>query len=87
MTAVWTEPAAGDDAMQVWMKQQVLPPGVQDGSDPKLRSQPFAVGGEREQRLRSCLKEQVVQPTGMVQHQGVQRHRQGEHHVEVLHGQ
>jgi hypothetical protein len=36
--AVWTEPAAGNDAMQVRMKQQVLPPGVQDGGDPKLRS-------------------------------------------------
>jgi hypothetical protein len=50
-------------------------------------AQPFGVRGQREQGLGSRLKEQVVQPTGMVQHQGVQGHRQGKHHMEVLYGQ
>ena len=69
------------------MKQQVLPPGVQEGRDADVRPQSFAVGGQREQGLRSRVKEQVVQPTGMVQHQRMQGRRQREDDVEVFHGQ
>jgi len=73
--------------MQMGMKQQVLSPGVQDGRDTDLRPQALRIGGQSEQALRSRAKEQVVEPSGMVQHQGIHGRRQGENDVEVFHRQ
>jgi hypothetical protein len=73
--------------MQMGMKQQVLSPGVQDGRDTNLRPQPFWIGSQREQGLGGRAKEQVIEPSGMVQHQGIQGRRQGEDDVEIFHGQ
>ena len=85
--AVRTEPTAGDHTMQMGMKHQILPPGVQDGRDTDLCPQPLRIGGQSEQALRSCAKEQVVEPSGMVQHQGIHGRRQSENDVEVFHRQ
>jgi hypothetical protein len=68
------------------MKQQVLPPGVQDSRNADLRSKPSAVAGQGQQGLGGGLKEQVVQSAGVVEHEGVQGGGQGEDHVEVLYG-
>jgi hypothetical protein len=48
--AVRGEPAAGDDAVQVRMEQQVLSPGVQDGREADLRAQVIGILRDRQQR-------------------------------------
>ena len=59
----------------------------QDGSDPDLCPQPFRIGGQGEQALGSRAKEQVIEPSGMMQHQGIQGRRQSENDVEVFYRQ
>src|SRR5260370_751339 len=56
------QPAAGDDAMQVGMEEQVLPPGVQQRRDADLGAESLGVRGQGEQGRRGGPEEQVVEP-------------------------
>ena len=61
--AVERESAAGDDAVDVRMKQERAGPGVQDRGDRELRGlgEPLGVAGERVESRGGALDEQVVQ--------------------------
>jgi hypothetical protein len=47
--------------MQVAVELEVLVPGVQDGSEPGQRLEPWPALGQFEQRLGGGLEEKVVQ--------------------------
>ena len=49
--AVERKSAAGDDAMDVGMVRQRLPPGVQDGEAADPRAEPARIGGQRRHGL------------------------------------
>src|ERR1700730_3284514 len=49
--AVRGQPAAWDDAMQMRMIKQLLPPGVQHGEEANLGTQVLWIGGQGPRRL------------------------------------
>ena len=51
--------AAGNDAVDMIMGQQVRSPGVQDGEEPDLCAEAFGIGGDFEQGLGTGLEQQV----------------------------
>ena len=66
------------------MAEQVRTPGVQDGEESDLCSQPVGIGGHLEQGLRAGLEQQVEEWPGRSQRQRVQFVGQGEDDVEVV---
>ena len=54
------ESAGGNDAVNVGMQEQVLPPGVECADDSDLRSQVFGIGGDLEQSLSAGGEQQIV---------------------------
>ena len=58
--AVWAGAAAGNDAVDVRMMQQVLTPGVQDREEADVGTQVFGVGCDGEECFGTCGKEDVV---------------------------
>ena len=79
--AVEGDAAAGDEAMDMRVMGQRLPPGVQDGdeSDPSAE----ALGGERHERLRGGAHQQAVDRLLVLESDLGHRLRQGEDNVEV----
>ena len=55
--AVGRDPAAGNNAMDVWMVEQILPPGVKHSEESDFRTQMRRIGGDDAQRL-GCGTEQ-----------------------------
>ena len=49
--------ATGNHAMDVWMKQQILAPGVEDGEEPDFRAKMLRIGGNAPQGGRAGLKQ------------------------------
>jgi heterodisulfide reductase subunit C len=65
--------AAGDDAVQMRMKQQILSPSVQDRRDADLRTEPLWIGAQCQECRRRSPEQQIVQQTLVVQYQRVQQ--------------
>ena len=68
MTSGWdpagvikSQPAGRNEAVQVWMKSQVLRPCVQHGKHTDARTKVAWIGSDLEQGLRGCPKQQVVE--------------------------
>ena len=47
------ESACWDQAVDMGMEKQVLPPGVQDADEPDLRAEALGLGGDLEHRRRT----------------------------------
>ena len=71
--------------MNVWMMQQVLPPGVQHAQEADLRTEMLWVGGDGAQRLRGRPEQDVVDLGLVLERDGGDLVRHREHHVEVGH--
>ncbi len=71
--------------MHVRVVQQVLPPGVQHAQEADLRAQMLWVGGDGAQRLRRRPEQDVVDHGLVLERDGRDRFRHGEHDVEVGH--
>ena len=69
--------------MNMWMQEQVLSPGVQNGDHADLSSQVFRIGGDLQQGLCTGGEQQVVKQTRVFQGEHVEFVRDGEHNVEV----
>jgi hypothetical protein len=54
------ESAARHDDVQVGMKQQILPPGVQDGEEAELCAEMFGIGAKGEQGFRGGAEQNTV---------------------------
>src|SRR5262249_15848161 len=53
------QPATSDDAVDVWMKEQLSRPGVEDAGDAELGAEAMGIATELEQCLRSASEEHV----------------------------
>ncbi len=85
--AIGGEAAAGNDAMQVRMKMQVLTPGVEHGEKADGGAQMSGVGCNGEQSFGSGLKQDGVDLSRVLKRQAADLLRKSEHDVEVRNGQ
>ena len=81
--AVAREGAAGDEAVDVQVLGEVLPPGVQDRRDAEVAAEIAAITPEGGERLGDSLEEEAIEHPGVALGEGVQSVRQREDDVEV----
>jgi hypothetical protein len=81
------QPAARHDAVHVNMLRQGLPPSMEYGGDPELRSEMLRVTGKLLQGLGRGLKQQVVEGPLIDPNQGIEQMGEGKDDVEVGHRQ
>ena len=77
------EAAAGDDAVQVGVVAEAAAPGVQHRQESDLGAQVARVGGDLAQGAGGGAEEQVVERRAVLQGEGGDLGREGEHDVEV----
>src|SRR6516162_1072990 len=77
------EPARRNDTVNMGMKEQVLPPGVQDRNDANLGSQVLRIRCDFQQRLCAGGVQQIVKQARVLQSQHIQLVRYREDNVEV----
>ena len=82
-----SQPAGGNEAVQVWMVSQVLRPGMQHGKHTDARTEMAWIGSDLEQRLGSCPKQQGVEEPLVAQCEWRQLFGYGEDHMGVGHRQ
>jgi hypothetical protein len=73
--------------MQMWMKMQVLTPGVQHVEEADGGAEMFGIGGNGQQSFGSGLKQDAVNPSRILNRQAADLLRQSEHDVEIGNGQ
>src|SRR5450432_4058344 len=73
--------------MQMGMQQQVLSPGMQDHGEANPCPQSSRVASQCQKGSRSCLEQQGVESSRVLEHQGVKQIGQCEHDVEVRNGE
>ena len=78
------QPPARNDRVDIVVAEQVRTPGVQDGEESDLSTEPLRIGCHLEQGLGSSLEQQVEQGPWAGKRQWVQLMGQGKHHVEVV---
>ena len=81
------EATARDDAVEVRVSGERLPPRVQDGQKADLGAEVFRVGSDRAQGLGGRLEEQIVDAAFVLQADLGDLLWEGEHDMEVLHRQ
>src|SRR5208283_611287 len=82
---VWCDPAARDKKMNMWVMQQVLSPRMSHTEEADLRSQMLRIGGDPAQRLRRRTEQDIVDHGLVLERDGGDQIRHGEHDVEVGH--
>ena len=87
LPAIDGEAATGHDAVHVRVKLELAGPGVQDGGDAEVRTEPRRIAAEREQSLSGGLKEKREDPTPIAVGERPQRGGQSEDDVEVVSGE
>src|SRR5262249_27246742 len=88
---VWMNPActiggdssAGNNAMDVWMEQQILSPRMKNAKETNLGSEMLRIACDLQQRFSYSAEQQVVQLGFVLQHKGVKLVRQSEDDVEI----
>ena len=75
--------AAGDDAMDVRVVRQRLPPSVQDGQAADPRSEPAVIGGQRGQGLNDGFEQDRIHSALVLEGDGRDWRGQREHDVEI----
>ena len=81
--AVDGKSAAWDDAMNVRVVRQRLPPGVQDRQAADPRSEPARIGGQRGHGLDGALEQDRIDGGLVLEGDGGDRRGQREHDVEI----
>ena len=85
--AVGGEGAARDDAVQMEVLRQILPPGVQDGRAAEVAAEMAGIAAEGGEGVGGGVEEEGVEEPGVALREGVEGMRQGEDEMEVLDGQ
>ena len=81
--AVLCDAATRDQAMQMRVVHQVLPPGVEHGQEADLGAEVGRIGGDGAQRLRDGPEQNVVDHGLVLEGDGGDLLRHGEHDMEV----
>lgn len=82
--AIRRQSSSRDDAVNMGVQQQVLPPGMQDTNQADFSAQVFGVGRHLQQCLGAGFEQQIVEQALVVQRQHVEFVRHGEHDMEVV---
>src|SRR5215510_6284917 len=82
-----TQPPTRRHAVQVDMLRQGLPPSMEHGGDPELRSEMLRVTGKLLQGLDRGLKQQGVERPLVDANERIEEMRESEDNVEVGHGE
>lgn len=85
--SIQTEPAAGDEVMDVRVKDERTSPGVEDAEHAQLRTQAAGIGCQLVQGARGDVKEQVERDRQMRAEEPAQLFGNREGHQEVVGGQ
>ena len=80
---VGAQGAVGDEAVDMDVLPEVLPPGVEHHGDAELATEPSGIAAELEQGLRGGVEQQAVDEGGMALGEGIELVRQGEHDMPV----
>ena len=83
-TVVGRQSTGGNGAVDMVVAKQVLAPGVQDGEESDLGTEPLGIGGHFEQGLGAGLEQQVEESLGGSERQRVQFVGNGKHDVEIV---
>ena len=81
--AVSGQSTSGDDAMEVWVVEEGLGPGVEDGDESDVCAEVLGIGSELFEGLGSGVEEDTVEGALVSQGEGSELLRQGEDDVEV----
>src|SRR5215471_13402096 len=81
--AVGREPATSDDAMQMRMMEERLPPSVEHGQEAELGAEMLGIGGDYAQGLGGGAEEDAVDGCLVLMVDGGDRRRQCEDNVKV----
>ena len=73
--------------MQVGMEVQILSPGMEHGEETDFGAEMFGVVGNGEERCGGGAEENALDYFFVLEADGGQRFRDGEHHMEVFDGQ
>ena len=82
--AVGAQGAVGDDAVDMDVLPEILPPGVEHHGDAELAAEPAGIAAELEQGLRGGVEQQAVDESGIALGDGVELVGQGEHDVPMV---
>lgn len=77
------KPARRDDAVDMRMEHEILPPSMQDGSKAQRCAQEFLICGELLQSFRYGLKQPRIELLLILIYNGTQDVRQSEYNMEV----
>ena len=77
------QPTSRDDAVEVGMVVQRLPPGMQHREKPAVRAQMVRIAGYGQQGLGHRLKEEGIQHPRVVEREWAEEMREGKHHMDV----
>ena len=80
---VGAQGAVGDDAVDMDVLAEILPPSVEHHGDAEFAAEPPGIAAELEQGLRSGVEQQAVDESGIALGDGVELVRQGEYDVPV----
>jgi hypothetical protein len=83
--AVRCDPAARDKEMNVWVMQEILPPGVQHTEEADLGAEMLGIHCDGAQGLRRRPEQDIVDHGLVLERDGGDQVRHREHHVEVGH--
>jgi hypothetical protein len=78
---------AGNDAMDVWMVGERLPPGMQHGHDADVGAQPLGVGGKLKQGFFDSSEHEIVEAFFIAQGERIEFMRDGKDRVKIADGQ
>ena len=81
--AVGGESAAGNDAMEVGMVEQILPPSMKNGEEYDFRTQMDGVGCDDTQRFSCCTEKDVIDDFFVVKGDGGDLVRNRENNMEI----
>ena len=85
--AIWRQPTARNDHVDVRMMGQRRSPSVQNAGHADLRAEALGIGGDGRHRLGRCLEQQAIDGALVPICDTGDLGRQGEDQVEVFHGQ
>ena len=87
LSVVRRKSAGWNRAVDMWMEQQVRPPGVQDTQKTDLCSQMFRIGGNHKECGCAGLEQQAIEHFRIILAKRIQLMRKGEYHMEVGHAE
>ena len=83
LLVIGRKPSAGNDAVDMGMEQEILPPRMETAKEADIGAQVFRIMRDFQERLRHGLEEKVVEFELVLEYKGLKFVRQREYDVEI----